>query len=319
MSVDISVIIPCYNCAALVGETLDSLRSDTFSDFEVICVNDGSKDNTQSVLEAYAAKSEMNIRVIRQENAGVSVARNTGVAASVGKNIVYLDSDDLLGGNTLEAISRIMADETLDVMTTLLTSEPAEHEDVDLEADKPLETTGLALLERYTYSKKELCFANFVYRKHILEEFGIAFTPGARHGEDCEYLTKYLAHCGRAAELRKKTYYYRIHQSSAIQRMTWDQIGIMDCIERAAEHLEAIEHPFARRFREYMPYRALFSVVHRFARGRSRDLYERAIREYPVKEAMRFIATDSESDLPSMLAARVYRISPKLFYLICIR
>ena len=114
-------------------------------------------------------------------------------------------------------------------------------------------------------------------------------------------------------------YYYRIHSSSAIQRMTWDQISIMDAIDRAAEHLEAMDHPFANRFREYMPYRALFSVVHRFARGRSRELYDRAIREYPVKEAMVFIATDYESDLPSKLAAYAYRISPALYYLICIR
>lgn len=87
----VSVIIPTYNRAHCVGEAIESVLSQTFRDFELIVVDDGSTDNTQEVLSKYGSA----IRVIRQENSGVSAARNTGIKASRGEWVAFLDSDDL--------------------------------------------------------------------------------------------------------------------------------------------------------------------------------------------------------------------------------
>lgn len=95
----ISVIIPCYNCSLFVGETLQSLEEQTYKDFEVICVNDGSTDDTLVILENIKKNNSLNLIIINQINSGVSVARNHGIEAAKGKYVVFLDSDDIFNKN----------------------------------------------------------------------------------------------------------------------------------------------------------------------------------------------------------------------------
>ena len=87
----VSVVVPAYNAERTLKETLDSALAQDFRDFEIVVVNDGSTDSTKAVLEGYAAR----VRVIDQNNRGVSAARNAGVSASIGQLIAFLDSDDL--------------------------------------------------------------------------------------------------------------------------------------------------------------------------------------------------------------------------------
>jgi len=87
----VSVIIPTYNRGWIVKEAIDSVLEQDFHDYELIVVDDGSVDNTQTILKAYGKK----ITVLRQANQGVSAARNHGIAAATGRLISFLDSDDL--------------------------------------------------------------------------------------------------------------------------------------------------------------------------------------------------------------------------------
>lgn len=87
----ISVIIPVFNCEKYVSEAVESVLLQTYQDFEVIVVNDGSTDNTEEVLKAYFDR----IIYIYQENKGIAAARNTGIRASKGKYLAFLDSDDI--------------------------------------------------------------------------------------------------------------------------------------------------------------------------------------------------------------------------------
>ncbi|MGM0444366.1 MAG: glycosyltransferase family 2 protein [Fibrobacterota bacterium] len=86
----VSVIIPVYNRASFVAEAVDSVLSQTFTDFECIVVDDGSTDATPAVLASYGGR----IRVISRKNSGVSAARNVGIVAARGRWIAFLDSDD---------------------------------------------------------------------------------------------------------------------------------------------------------------------------------------------------------------------------------
>lgn len=99
----VSIIIPCYNIEQYIGETLQSLINQSSQNFEVICVNDGSKDNTLEVLNKYAEDYGI-IKVYNQPNAGVSVARNNGIAHAKGKYISFLDGDDLLHPNFIQNV-----------------------------------------------------------------------------------------------------------------------------------------------------------------------------------------------------------------------
>ena len=99
----ISVIMPCYNTEQYVEETLKSVLNQSFKDYEIICLNDGSTDGTLEILKRYQ-QSYPNIRVISSENHGVAYQRNTGVQCAQGKYIYYMDSDDLLKENCLETL-----------------------------------------------------------------------------------------------------------------------------------------------------------------------------------------------------------------------
>lgn len=98
----VSIVIPVYNVELYLRECLDSVISQTYHNLEIICVNDGSPDNSLSILEEYAAK-DSRIRIISQENAGISVARNTGMDVATGEYIYFLDSDDYIA---LEMVER---------------------------------------------------------------------------------------------------------------------------------------------------------------------------------------------------------------------
>ena len=99
--IKISVIIPVYNVERFLARTLDSVLNQTFQELEIICVNDGSPDNCASILESYAQKDKR-IKVITQENQGLSVARNNGFAQATGDYIYFLDSDDVIHPRCLE-------------------------------------------------------------------------------------------------------------------------------------------------------------------------------------------------------------------------
>lgn len=97
----VSVIVPVYNVEKYLEECLDSVLNQTFRDYEVICVNDGSTDSSAEILNDYATKYPR-IRIINQENQGLSMARNNGVDAAKGEYIYFLDSDDFIHPQLLE-------------------------------------------------------------------------------------------------------------------------------------------------------------------------------------------------------------------------
>lgn len=93
MTERVSIIIPCHNAAPWIAETLESALAQTWPDCEILVVDDGSHDNSASIVDRYA---EQGVRLLQQDNRGAAAARNTGIAASTGDYIQFLDADDLL-------------------------------------------------------------------------------------------------------------------------------------------------------------------------------------------------------------------------------
>ena len=104
-----SVIIPLYNKSPYVAKAIGSVLSQRFSDYELIVIDDGSKDNSAEIARQ-AILGRENCRLIQQENAGVSVARNNGVAASVGNYLCFLDADDWWDPSFLEEMSNLIGE-----------------------------------------------------------------------------------------------------------------------------------------------------------------------------------------------------------------
>lgn len=109
----LSVIIPCYNCAPVIGRCLDSID---YTSAEIIVVNDGSKDNSIEVIKKYISSHDKNIQLINKTNGGVSTARNLGIKAAKGKYLCFVDADDYLCKDGLVRIVSIAERECADVV-----------------------------------------------------------------------------------------------------------------------------------------------------------------------------------------------------------
>ena len=107
----ISVIVPVYKVEPYLHECVDSILAQTFTDFELILVDDGSSDNCGKICDEYAAK-DSRIRVIHQENRGVSAARNAALDAAKGEFIAFIDSDDVVNVYYLEVLLSGMDEDT---------------------------------------------------------------------------------------------------------------------------------------------------------------------------------------------------------------
>lgn len=113
----ISVIIPAYNVEDYIAEAIDSVADQTFDDWELIVVDDGSTDSTVDIVEKEFSKiANHRTILIKQENAGQSVARNRGVSIASGSYIYFLDSDDYLKCNTLSGLYKSITDNNLDIV-----------------------------------------------------------------------------------------------------------------------------------------------------------------------------------------------------------
>lgn len=104
-----SVIIPLFNKAPYVAEAIQSVLAQTYTDYELIVVDDGSKDES-AIVAAEAIEGHANCRLVRQENAGVGVARNNGVALSRGDYLCFLDADDWWDSSFLEGMAKLIED-----------------------------------------------------------------------------------------------------------------------------------------------------------------------------------------------------------------
>lgn len=112
-----SIIIPVYNAEGAIIRSLDSLIRQTYKDFEVVMVNDGSKDRSERVILDYlAANPSFNARLLNQQNSGAGTARNVGIRHSNGEYIVFLDSDDYLEDNYLECVFEKIQNDNADVI-----------------------------------------------------------------------------------------------------------------------------------------------------------------------------------------------------------
>lgn len=113
--VDLSIIVPAYNVESYIEECLMSLiNQKTKYNYEAIIVNDGSTDNTRNILEKYSEHKEL--KIINQENGGISVARNTALNIATGRYVMFVDSDDVLGDEAIEKLMRRAYDRDADIV-----------------------------------------------------------------------------------------------------------------------------------------------------------------------------------------------------------
>ena len=185
----VSVIIPTFNRAGVIGETIDSVLAQTYRDTEIIIVDDGSTDDTAEKLRVYGNR----IRIVHQENAGTSAARNRGIEVSTAKIIAFQDSDDLWKPTKLERQVSLLARLDTSVPCCLCNAimqnvygDGLDRLSFDIAGISSPYPEGLWLNVTEVLATRFLLFNQTVaVRREALEKVG-GFDPELRAAEDCD-------------------------------------------------------------------------------------------------------------------------------------
>lgn len=212
LPVKVSVIVPVYNVSRYLSVCLSSCINQTLYDIEIVCVNDGSTDNSLEILEVFAA-ADHRIRIINKENGGLSSARNAGIRNARGSMIMFLDSDDYLSPNACERVWQA----TLEAPTDIVIFGTEIFPDYPRAIDWYYSTLHIQT-KRYWEFAPEVLFKEpgakpFVWRqafkRELFKETGLLFDERVRYGEDMVFQMEAFPHCKYFTFIADRLYHYR--------------------------------------------------------------------------------------------------------------
>jgi len=244
----VSIIIPSYNHAIYLPETLDSVLSQTYTNWECIIVNDGSSDNTEEIARQYC-KKDARFKYIYQKNSGPATARNTGIINSKGKFILPLDSDDLISKDYLtEAVGIFEANPA----TKLVCCE------VELFGEASGDASVLWKLPKYSFD--ELLFICMIftamYKRSDYDKTS-GYNQNMKEGmEDWDFWLSLLTNDDLVYQIPKVHFYYRIRNNSRNRRLFKDEELLKTMFEKIfSNHRNLYEGKINYLYTEYLLHR----------------------------------------------------------------
>lgn len=218
----VSVIMPAYNLERYIAKSIESVLNQSYSFFELIIVNDGSKDGTEQLIEKYA-ESDKRIKIINQENAGVSVARNKGIELARGEYISFLDGDDLWHRDFLnEMLSYIENnDENIDFIYAKTEECFSDDRKTVLGGDRVVDGYFEDFLAPNCELRLAFHIGAMLVRRKLLNRYNIRFVPGLRLSEDTGFIIELLS-VTKAHGLHKVLAYYMRRVDSATGEKKWE-------------------------------------------------------------------------------------------------
>lgn len=211
----VSIIVPVYKVEQYLRRCLDSLIGQTLKDIEVICVDDGSPDDSYRIIEEYALV-DPRIKIIRKENGGLSSARNAGLKEATAPYIAFVDSDDWVAPELFEVASKIMlSDSSLDFIHWGFAVYLEEKDCIDREETlnrNPLYSGRHSLTDEVKWAANPTAWSK-LYKADIIKEKQLVFPEGLLY-EDTAFWWKYSLHANCGYFIDDLYYFYLIRSSS---------------------------------------------------------------------------------------------------------
>lgn len=219
--VAVSVIVPVYKAEKWIRDCAKSILDGSFSDLELILVDDGSPDGSGRICDELAGE-DCRVRVIHQANAGVSTARNTGIREAAGEYIMFVDSDDTLDGDMLSVMYSAAKNENADMV---LSGIRYVYEDSGRIVELPLPDAVIdfpeGMDEHYAAISRSYglsACATKLIRRSIVEKNSISFNAEFFILEDGTFVSECLPHCGVIVSLSRIFYNYRKHEGESLMK-----------------------------------------------------------------------------------------------------
>lgn len=295
----ISLIIPVYNVKDYLKRCVDSAIAQTYSDIDILLIDDGSTDGSGEMCDKLA-KQDDRIRVIHQKNAGLSVARNVGIRNAEGEYILFLDSDDYISVDCCEKFAEILQKEEYDIIAAdayLATDKGIKPQTIDRSGIAVPTSGRVFLAECLKLGYSSMCAPFALYRKGLILDHALWFEPGLLHEDQLWTPQAYLA-AEKVTYCRYFFYYHWVRQGS-IGQSVWNKAHD-DSIRFICKELYPI-------FYGQQEYRAVFldylCMLYMDTVNRSRDTD--SDKEFMKKTAMR---------KKNIIKTRLYCFSPELYF-----
>ena len=220
----VSIIVPIYNSEKTLKRCIDSLLDQSYSDLELILIDDGSEDDSFGICRQYA-EADARIHVLHQDNAGVASARNAGIELAAGEYLLFCDSDDYASPDWCEKLLQggVRAKEDAWVVSNAYkVSFSGECKAIDDLQHHPKSDTYcdiyLKYLSPYLWNK--------IYNAEIIRQNNIRFRPDVELGEDAVFNTEYYRFCSSVTYIPEPLYYYCDNADSAMQKYRPDKFEL---------------------------------------------------------------------------------------------
>lgn len=251
----LSIIIPIYNVKKYLPFTLENILKQKFDDYEVILVDDGSTDGSEEICNQYVEKNSK-VCVIHQKNAGVSIARNIGVACAKGRYVGFVDSDDLIEPNMFKILVEIAEQERADIVQ-------CRHNRIEkiekvIYSGYKREIDGCTFVrEMFNYQSNEytnqVALWSKIYRRELFSD--IIF-PKGRTYEDEQETYKICLKAKKIIQIPDELYHYIKRENSIItgisaKKMLDKQLALMDRLDYLPQRLPELKEKCARSFLLY--------------------------------------------------------------------
>ena len=224
----ISIILPIYNAEKYLLECLESIKNQSYTEFEVLCINDGSEDNSKSVCESIC-NIDKRFHLINQTNKGVSASRNVGIDLAKGEYICFIDADDVIDNNYLMQLIK-----HIDGYDSVFHELTSTKNLLGLDKNKTVVYTPKELIT-LTLNKeiKHPAIVCFLFKTDIIRLYKIYYIENCYRNEDTEFYIKYLSFCNRDIKrIEYNAYYYRPVSSSAMHNISMKSLTSIDATVR---------------------------------------------------------------------------------------
>jgi glycosyltransferase involved in cell wall biosynthesis len=249
----ISVIIPLYNVEKYIKCCLFSFENQTYKDFEIIVVNDGSEDSSPNIVESYIDKSEMKITLVHQANAGVSSARNKGIEIATRPYICFVDSDDMVVPNYLSEMFSILDNNDCDMVICGKKNIPEDHYQslLDVKSSYVSKANSYEVLRKFLYRKINPGVWSLLVKRKIIVENNLKFAVGYRYSEDIEMIYKMMANCKNVMVTKAQLYLYRVRSTSVMSLVDGKRMDGFILMKRLEEYFDRVKPDFSKEFRKF--------------------------------------------------------------------
>lgn len=230
-----SVVVPVYNVEKYINQCIDSILSQTYKDFEVILVDDGSPDNSGKICDEYAAKDDR-VRVLHKQNEGLVCARQDGLSMARGSYIVNVDSDDYIGENLLAEAANAIRETAPDVIAFNVTRFSKNKTELwkNIYSEGLITENKLEILKRNLIYDRNLvginlsgilyCLVAKIVKRELLLIYQASISKEIIMGEDLAVTAPLIANCSSIYFLDSAEYYYRNNEASIVSSFRFDEI-----------------------------------------------------------------------------------------------